>query len=199
MKALVGLGNPGSRYEKTRHNLGFMVMDELAKRWKITFRSGKGDYLQALHSEKDAALIKPLTWMNNSGQAVQTFMNWYKLADEELLVVSDDLDLEFPVMRLRGSGSSGGHKGLDSIIQHISSSNFSRLKLGITNEIRKIQATESFVLSRFNPEEQKELPELIQKAADAVEYYLNQGLKNSMNKYNRKTIIKNNKDQMETK
>lgn len=197
MKAIVGLGNPGPQYDRTRHNMGFMVVDELAKRQKLTFRSGKGNYLQAVLTQNDYGLFKPMTWMNNSGQAVQTLMNWFKIEDEDVLVISDDLDLDFPSLRLRGNGSSGGHKGLDSIIRHLGSNQFARLKLGISNENRTMQATESFVLSRFSKEEREELPGVIQEAADAVESYLKKGLIESMNAYNRKSKQQIDTDQLE--
>ncbi len=186
MKVIVGLGNPGPRYQQTRHNIGFMIVDELASRYGLSFRSGKSDYMQAIHTEKDFGLFKPLSYMNNSGQPVRAIMDWYKLTPQDLFVIMDDLDLPYPALRIRAGGSSGGHKGLDSIIRHIGSRDIGRLRVGITNDDRNFQATESFVLSKFNPEERTTLPETISRGADAVEYYLKNGLTDCMNLYNRK-------------
>jgi len=198
MKAVVGLGNPGSRYEKTRHNLGFMVVDRLAARHQLSFRSGKGNYLQAVSDDRRFGLFKPLSYMNLSGEPVVAILNWYKIASEELLVVNDDLDLPFGQLRLRGGGSSGGHRGLDSIIRLTGTDRFDRFRIGIHNEQRRHQATESFVLSNFSSEEQKALDDLVDRCADGVELYLKEGLKAAMNTMNRKIKTETEISQLET-
>ena len=198
MKAVVGLGNPGSRYGRTRHNLGFMVVDRLASRHHLDFRSGKGNYLQAVSNDRRFGLFKPLSFMNLSGEPVVALMNWYKIDSEDILVINDDLDLPFGQVRLRGGGSSGGHRGLDSIIRLTGTDRFDRMKIGIHSDLRKRQATESFVLSVFSDDEEKELDSLLDRCADGVELYLREGLKTAMNEVNRKIKTETELSQLET-
>lgn len=183
MHIVVGLGNPGREYLATRHNVGFMVIDELARRLSATgfrrrFRSELGEGLLA--GEK-VVLVKPQTFMNLSGGAVREVANWYHSPKENMLVVLDDLDLPFGSLRLRASGSAGGHNGLSSIIEQIGTHQIPRLKVGIGRG--RLPAT-AHVLARFSPDEQRELPDIVSRATDAVEHWAQQGIVAAMNRFN---------------
>ncbi len=185
MKLVAGLGNPGSRYEDTRHNLGFRVVDELADRWRIDmgrqkFSAAVGDGVIA---GERVLLLKPLTFMNLSGQAVQAAMAFHKLAIEDLLVVSDDLDLPTGQLRVRASGSSGGHRGLESIIRLLGSDGFSRVRIGIGRASRDDAV--SHVLGSFSAAEEAVTETAIRRAADAVECWIVEGVTAAMNRFNR--------------
>ncbi len=181
---IVGLGNPGRKYMKTRHNIGFLVADECAARWAVKFRKGRGPYETAeTQFDEKVILAKPTTFMNNSGQAVIELMTYFNIAPEKTLIVYDDLDLPFGTLRLRAAGSAGGHNGLKSVIQHVNSKNLARLRIGIGTEFAKRDTT-NFVLSRFSRNEQKELDSITSTAADAVEVFLRQGIDRAMNLFN---------------
>ena len=152
MKCIIGLGNPGKSYEKTRHNIGFMVLDAIAKELKIDFKSKfKAEIAQINHQGKALLLVKPQTYMNLSGESVRLIKDYYKLNDDDLLVVYDDLDLPVGKLRLREKGSSGGHNGIKSIHQHLGHSEFKRLRIGIDNN--KLIPTADYVLGKFSAEE----------------------------------------------
>lgn len=183
MHVVVGLGNPGREYEATRHNVGFMVIDELARRLPVTgfrrrFRSELGE--GHLGGEK-VVFVKPQTYMNLSGGAVREVVNWYHSPKENVLIVLDDLDLPFGSLRLRGAGSAGGHNGLSSIIEQLGSNQIPRLKIGIGRG--RLPAT-AHVLARFSPDEQRELPDIVGRAADAVEHWAQEGMIAAMNRFN---------------
>jgi len=185
MRIIVGLGNPGREYAGTRHNIGFMVVDELARRhgpvvWKKRFRSEIGDVV--FGSEK-LILVKPQTFMNLSGAAVREAVNWYHLPLDETIIIMDDLDIPFAALRMRGIGSAGGHNGLASIIEHLGGNEIPRLKIGIG---RGRSSASAHVLSRFSPEQERALPELIGRATDAVELWTREGLVSAMNVANQK-------------
>ncbi len=185
MKLVAGLGNPGSRYEDTRHNLGFRGVDALAGRWRIDvtrqkFSAWVGDGLVA---GQRTTLLKPTTFMNLSGQAVQAAVAFHKLPLEDLLVISDDLDLPVGAIRVRASGSSGGHRGLDNIIQLLGSEGFARVRIGIGRSVREDAV--SHVLSGFSPEEEVVANAAIRRAADAVECWIAEGVTAAMNRFNR--------------
>lgn len=182
---IAGLGNPGKEYRSSRHNIGFMVVDELAhdleiKIGKVQQRSlvGNGKY-EAWH----IILAKPQTFMNLSGSAISSLMRFYKIAPENLLVIHDDVDLPLGSLRLRPSGSSAGHRGMDSIIQHLHSQDFPRLRVGVGRPPGKM-TTASYVLEGFLPSEQDLLEIMIKKSVDAVKILLKQGVETAMNKYN---------------
>lgn len=197
MKAVIGLGNPGTKYRNTRHNLGFMVADELAQRKGLSFRKGKGQYLMA-HSINDALfIIKPTTYMNLSGNAVREFMAYYNLSHKDLLVVLDDLDIDFGRVRFRPSGSAAGHKGMKSIIAQLHTDAIDRLRLGIQTEWRRNIPTEDYVLTGFSKEEQTTAAEMVQNAADAVEFYLENSIESTMNRYNQRPESKPNNQEKE--
>lgn len=183
-KVVVGLGNPGSEYAETRHNVGFMVLDELSRRSPATsaskrFRSVLRE--NRMNGEK-VILVAPQTFMNLSGHAVREVMHWYHVPPEEMLVIVDDLNLPFGSLRMRHRGSAGGHNGLASIIEQTGSMEFPRLRLGIG---RGGGASRAHVLSRFAPDERTELPGFIDKAADAAELWLRDGSILAMNAINR--------------
>ena len=188
MKAIVGLGNPGTKYSITRHNIGFMIIDELSDRLGLKFKSGKGEYLYS--SNGNVILMKPLTYMNNSGIAAQEMMHYFKISTTDLLVVSDDLDLSFGKIRIRSNGSSGGHNGLESIIYHLNTDMFNRLKIGISNEKREFIEADKFVLGKFLKKERETLNEVITQSVDIIEKFISNDIEESIkfNNKNRLTI-----------
>ena len=186
--SIVGLGNPGRKYEKTRHNVGFMVLDELVKRLEGKFKFETSNYLSArvFIRSTPVFLIKPVTYMNNSGQAVRQFIQYYKVDDySNFLIVSDDVNLPFGSIRIRESGSSGGQKGLESIIEALKTVDFPRLRIGIGDEF---EDAVSHVLSQFNRSEKKVLPDIISHAADAAECFFEYGIQKTMNEHNRNIL-----------
>ena len=185
MRLVIGLGNPGREYAQTRHNVGFFVVDELARRhgaqgWKKRFRS---ELTEVNVAGQKVVLVKPQTYMNLSGHAAREAINWYHLPLDETLIVSDDLDLTFGVLRLRGQGSAGGHNGLASIFEQVGSTKVPRLKVGIG---RGPSTATSHVLSRFSAEQERELKELVGRAADGVETWVRDGIVVAMNDVNRR-------------
>ena len=183
MKLVVGLGNPGSQYERTRHNLGFMVADELARRHSIDvsqekFRSWIG---LGLIADYKVALAKPTTFMNRSGQAVQAIGRFYKLELEDLLVVTDDIALPFGKLRIRAGGSAGGHNGLADVIQRLGTEAFSRMRIGIDSP--QCNATEH-VLGKFDDSEWPAVVQAVSHAADAVTCWIKEDVEVTMNRYN---------------
>lgn len=185
MKCFVGLGNPGKKYEHTRHNVGFMVMDELAKRWNISFNQEKfkGIYGTGIVNGEKVFLIKPITYMNLSGECVRPFLDYFQIALEDLVVVYDDLDLPTGRIRLRQKGSAGGHNGIKSLIQHVGTEKFNRLRIGISRPIKPIPIPD-YVLGSFSKEETPEIEGAITQAADACESFLTNPFLEVMNKYN---------------
>ncbi len=188
MKLIVGLGNPESQYEYTRHNLGFLVLTNLAKQYDSKYK--KSAVAQALETKivlegQQCSLMMPLTYMNNSGVAVRSWCEKKELALEDLLIVCDDLALEFGQIRLRRSGSHGGHNGIRSVIDHLGSKDFARLRLGIGNPSPKID-TADYVLSDFTSGEKKILPDFINEAVACLASWVIQGTQATMNQYNKK-------------
>lgn len=182
---IVGLGNPGRKYENTRHNIGFMVTSEFLQTLggKFTQTKRNARIAKVDFEDKKLIVVNPHTFMNNSGEAVSYLMNYFKISPNNLFVICDDLDLKFGTVRMRPKGGSGGHKGLASIINHISTENFSRLRVGI-GKPENTDETENYVLREFTNEEQKELKKIIEKAAEAIECFLKEGIGVCMNKYN---------------
>ena len=169
IRLVVGLGNPGKEYENTRHNVGFMVIDELVRSLRI--KKPLEEALSLVYKTriggKEVILAKPQTYMNNSGAAVFNLLEEYNLSPENMLVVYDDLDLPLGSMRLRLKGSSGGHKGVESIIKYIGTQNFPRLRIGIGRPKKKEDVVK-YVLSPFPPEEEKIINQVIKKAARCI-------------------------------
>jgi PTH1 family peptidyl-tRNA hydrolase len=185
---IIGLGNPGKEYEFTRHSVGFMVLDVLKQRYGFAFKKAKGPYSIALNSiEKNRTVfIKPLTYMNESGRAVRAMLEYYKIEDlSKMLVISDDINLPFGTVRLRPSGSDGGQKGLRSIIDVLGSQEFPRLRVGIGNGFSDAA---QYVLSPFKKGESKDLPDILDWAADAVEFFIRNGIDSAMSKFNRNLL-----------
>ena len=185
-KLIVGLGNPEPKYDKTRHNIGFAAVDELAKVWQLPLKENKR--FQGLFSEGVAPggqirLLKPLTYMNRSGQSVRAVTDWYKLEPQEVLVIYDDMDLPVGRLRMRLSGSAGGHNGMKSIIAHLGGQNFPRLRIGIGKSDGQ-KGTISHVLGKFTPEETQAISEILYVSVKAIELSLKEGIEQSMNRYN---------------
>ena len=187
MKLIVGLGNPGPRYRGTYHNLGFEVVDELARRHDVSFGSAPVDALTARIRglADDVLLVKPLTFMNLSGHAVGGLQRFYKVDESDLLVVFDDVHLALGRLRLRASGSAGGHNGLKSIVECLGSDRIPRLRVGVgRGDPRRDLA--SHVLARVPAEEAEVLREAATLAADATEVFIAFGIVEAMSRFNRK-------------
>ncbi len=172
MRAIIGLGNPGSKYEKTKHNVGFSVIDEIAKEHNVTmkkhtFEAEVGDFF---YQGNKILLIKPLTFMNESGRAVGPLMTYFNITPEDILVVCDDLDLAVGKLRLRQKGSAGGHNGLKSIIAHLNTQEFPRLKVGIGRPKGKMSVV-NHVLSRFDEEDQPLIMHAYDKGKEVALYF----------------------------
>ena len=184
MKMVVGLGNPGREYAATRHNLGFMVVDELARRLAAGERRNRfrSDLIEVFDGGEKIVLLKPRTYMNLSGTAVREAVNWYKTQPDDLLVVVDDIDLPFGAIRLRAKGGSGGHNGIKSIIAELGIDTFTRMRIGIGRGPG--HATRQ-VLSRFTSDEERVLPAMLQAAADCVLEWERNGIISAMNRCNR--------------
>ena len=188
---IVGLGNPGSKYDKTRHNIGFEAVDALAKSWQVSWQENRrfqGLFAEGL-SPKNSKIrfLKPLTYMNNSGQSVRAVIDWYKLSPQSVLVIYDDMDLPVGRLRMRLSGSAGGHNGMKSIISHLGKQDFPRLRIGIDKSTPE-KETISHVLGRFSPKESKVMSEVLQLVVDAVELSLFQGVEKAMSLYNGRSV-----------
>ena len=188
-RLIVGLGNPGAKYDRTRHNIGFDLIDQLAKRWQIPISDQKrfqGIVGEGWVNRQKIVLLKPQTFMNLSGQAVRSVLDWYKLAPTEVLVLYDDLDLPLGKLRIRLAGSAGGHNGMKSIISHLGTPTFPRLRMGIG---KSQDETISHVLGKFSVAEAEIVSDILQLAADAVDLSLGAGIEQAMNKYNNRSVI----------
>ncbi len=189
-KLICGLGNPGTEYADHRHNIGFLVLDEVSQRLRMEVNQRKfdGRFGQGTLGSHRVLLFKPETFMNASGTAVATAARFYKVSPGDLLVVHDELDLPFGRLQLKLGGGAGGHRGLESILEWLGSDEFARLRVGIGKPEgpgAKEQVV-GHVLSDFAPDEQNSLPELIGRAADAVEAWSVDGLAAAMNRFNRR-------------
>jgi peptidyl-tRNA hydrolase, PTH1 family len=192
---IVGLGNPEPKYDQTRHNIGFAAIDALSKTLKISVSENKkfqGEYGEGFIGGDKIRLLKPLTYMNRSGQSVQAVTNWYKLAPESVLVIYDEMDLPLGKTRLRLSGSAGGHNGMKSIISHVATDNFPRLRIGIgrpKNEKVEDAGAISHVLGKFNASENKLMTDVLDFVVQVVELCVKQGVEKAMNQCNSKTFV----------
>jgi len=187
VKLIVGLGNPGKEYRETRHNVGFMVADEIAKRHDLSFAMAPSQVPETFVAKKfgsDPVLVaKPLTFMNRSGDAVAALARYYDIAAGDLLVVVDEVALPFGRLRARARGSAGGHNGLKSVIERLGTTEFARLRLGVgRGDARRDLA--DHVLSKFEADEQSALGEFIARAADAAEMFAAESIEKVMNTYN---------------
>ncbi|EEM13180.1 Peptidyl-tRNA hydrolase [Bacillus pseudomycoides] len=185
MKLIVGLGNPGREYELTRHNIGFMGIDELAKRWGISLseQKFKGMYGSGFVNGEKVILLKPLTYMNLSGESIRPLMDYYKIGVEDFVVMYDDLDIPVGKLRLRMKGSAGGHNGVKSTISHLGTQEFQRIRMGIDRPKNGMKVVD-YVLGRFTAEELPEVNQSIEKAADACEEWLKKPFLQIMNTFN---------------
>jgi PTH1 family peptidyl-tRNA hydrolase len=186
MHLIVGLGNPGAEYAKTRHNAGFLLVEKLASHWKADWANERkfvSRVAKAGHGGKKILLCEPQTFMNLSGEAVAAVVQYYQLPLERVLVVVDDADLPLGEIRLRPGGGSGGHHGLDSVAQHLGSKEYARLRIGIgrKNEARQITG---HVLGRFGSDENSVLEKVLERGASQIECWLEGGLQKAMSQFN---------------
>ena len=193
---IVGLGNPGAKYKDTRHNIGFMAIDFLAKANSI--KLNKKDF-NSLWGEgniagKEVIIVKPQTYMNLSGEAIQAISDYFHIEPKNILVVYDDIDLELGIVRIRPNGGSGGHRGMQSIIEHLGTNDFPRIRLGIgrpeekESKSQRVKGSENiadYVLNSFDSGEKDILKEILNTAKDAVDAIVKDGIEKAMNKYNR--------------
>ena len=187
MKLIIGLGNPGKEYERTRHNTGFMVLDRLSEKLNIemTQNKFKGLYGKGKYKGEDVLLLKPQTYMNLSGESVRQVMDFFKINQEDILVVYDDLDMPVGKLRLRQSGSAGGHNGIKNIIQELGTQKFVRIKVGVGAKPQGWDLAD-YVLGRFGSEDRKLVDEAQDRACKAVELILSDGPDAAMNEFNKK-------------
>ena len=187
MKLIVGLGNIGKDYQNTRHNIGFMVVDELARRKGINF--GKEDRNATCAEFRDGEkilLIKPTTYMNLSGHAVSAYASFYHIDPEDIAVIQDDMDMPVGQLRIRRKGSAGGHNGIKHITEQLGTDTFPRFKIGIGHPVRDNKAVISHVLHPFQGEEKTAIDEAVKEMADAIECWLKDGIEECMHRYNKK-------------
>lgn len=202
MKLIVGLGNPGEKYEKTRHNLGFMIVEKFLKNFEPVkdtvwenVKKFKSDIAKIEWQPKHGALeqvilVKPKTFMNNSGMAVRLVADFYKIKLEDVWIINDDIDLPLGTLKIRFGGASAGHRGIDSVIESLGTDKFWRFRLGIGEKRElndsRIKDVDGFVLGTFSGSEKGKLKELIKKATKAIEEGLENDLKSAMNRFNTK-------------
>lgn len=187
MKLIIGLGNPGKEYMNTRHNVGFNAVDALADKYNISINKSK---FKALHGEgklgnEKIVLVKPQTYMNLSGECVKSFATWYKVDPKDILVIYDDISLPPGKLRIRIKGSAGGHNGIKSIIQHLGTNEFERIKVGIGEKPQGWNLAD-YVLSRFTHAEMKIIDETMDDITSATDLIIEKGIQQAMNKYNPK-------------
>ena len=187
MYIIVGLGNPGKKYEHTRHNAGFEVIDILADRMGINVEESKHKGLlgRGMLEGQKVVLVKPQTFMNLSGECVREAADFYKAAEDEIIVIYDDISLDPGQLRIRAKGSAGGHNGIKNIIAQLGTQVFPRVKVGVGEKPRMMDLAD-YVLSRFSKEDQGKMDDAFKEAADAVAMMVSQGVEPAMNKYNTK-------------
>jgi len=189
MKSIVGLGNPGRKYAKTRHNVGYMVLREIARRLGVSFsdhgfsEAGRGIIETPDGGKTEVLLVKPFTYMNASGQAVSQVMDDFGVAPSDLLIIHDDMDLPFGRIRIRRRGSSGGHKGIESIVVHLGTTEFARIKVGIGRPPSGVDPV-SYVLESFSRGDERTLLEAVDLASSAAIHVFSRGIEWTMGEYN---------------
>ena len=183
MKCIIGLGNPGGQYSSTKHNFGYWVIDSFLKNNDLRLKLGKNNYVFA---ETDNAIIaKPTSYMNNSGFSVKMLLKDFNIKHSDLVIVYDDIDLDLGAIRFKQGGSSGGHRGIDSIIYHLGSQDFVKLKLGIATK-KNMRPSEVYVLEPFPRALQKKVDQTINTACDGLDFWLENTINETMNHFNRK-------------
>ena len=185
MYLIVGLGNPGEKYTFTRHNAGFLAIDYISQKYNIDVKKIKHKAIigEGTIAGEKVVLAKPQTFMNLSGESIKEIITWYKIPNENVIVIYDDISMPTGSVRIREKGSAGGHNGIKSIIQHLSSDVFPRLKIGINAKPDEYNLAD-YVLGKFTPDEQKILFETFWKVSDAVTEFISSDVKTAMNKYN---------------
>ena len=186
MKLIVGLGNPGNEYEKTRHNIGFMVIDYFAKEHNISVETKKfnGLFTKFMYNNETVILLKPLSYMNLSGEVVRSFVDYFKIDIKDILIINDDLDMSIGKIKLKEKGSSGGHNGLKNIELHLKTNEYKRLKIGISNN--KMIDTKDYVLGKLNEEETNKITEILPITNKIIEDFTTVDFNKIMSKYNDK-------------
>lgn len=185
MKVIAGLGNPGKKYANTRHNVGFLVIDELLRRngWELSKRKFNGLYTEEIINSEKMIIVQPQTYMNLSGECIRPLMDFYQLEPSDIAIVYDDLDLPLGKVKLRQTGGHGGHNGIRSLINHLDTKQFNRIRIGIGRPAVPMSVID-YVLGRFSKEEMNHLEPAIQKAADAIEEWAGNSFDQVMNKFN---------------
>lgn len=185
MKIIIGLGNPGRKYKGSRHNIGFRVVEEIARRFPVEKEESRFDAIighTRINGEK-VLLVKPLTYMNLSGKAVRPLVNWFKADLQDIIVAYDDMDLAPGVLRIREKGGTGGHKGLASVSEWLTSRDFARLRIGVGHPTE--EDVVGWVLGQFDPVEERIIDDAVGNAADALETWIKDGIVKAMNEYNK--------------
>ncbi len=188
MMCVFGLGNPGEKYYLTRHNIGFLACDMLAERHKVSFRYSdrlECEYASADINGNKMLIVKPMTFMNHSGRSVRKVIDYYKISILDIIIIADDIYLDFGTLRIRADGGDGGHNGLSSIKENLSSSGYSRIRCGVGQKPEQIPK-DIYVLSSFNTAERAELQCIIMRVCEAVECFAEKRLMPTMNKFNKK-------------
>ena len=179
---LIGLGNPGTKYSSTKHNFGYWVIDSIINKSSLKLKAGKGDYLYAKDGE--SLLVKPTSYMNNSGVVIKQIINYYKASIEDLIIIYDDIDLPLGTIRFKDKGGPAGHRGIENIIYQLRSDSFFRLRLGIAVDGLRMRPSENYVLSPFPKGCKEDIDLVINKSIDGLEYLLDNGITKTMNKFN---------------
>tara|TARA_B110000438_G_C15651844_1_gene579899 strand:+ start:116 stop:685 length:570 start_codon:yes stop_codon:yes gene_type:complete len=185
MKLIVGLGNPGNNFSLTKHNFGFWIIDKLVEQRSLKFKAGKGDYVFA--KDHQYIFMKPTTFMNNSGVALTQIINYYNIANKDIVVVYDDLDINLGNIRFKCSGTDGGHNGIKSIIYHLKTDVFDRLKIGIASDT-DMRPAEKYVLEPFQKKYTKSVNQVTNDAVHGIDYYLQHGINKTMNNFNKRNV-----------
>lgn len=182
---LAGLGNPGTQYARTRHNAGFMVLDEAARKWGASWNAWQklGEYAKVTLGGHEVFLLKPSTYMNESGRAVSSLARFYKIAPQNCLICFDEVALEVGKLRIRKNGSAGGQKGMKSVIEQLGTQDIPRLRVGVGPKPDKFDLA-NFVLSNFPKSQEDALEDALSRAVEAVETFFSEGLEKAMNKFN---------------
>ena len=182
---VAGLGNPGSEYEKTRHNAGVFVVEELLRRNGVSFKRHKSGCVvaEAGYGDNRIVFARPMSYMNESGRPLRELVRWYKVASERLVVIHDEIDIPFGTVRIKVGGGTAGHNGLNSVASHLGTKEFARVRVGVSRPRGNKEAAD-YVLSEFSSAERKQLDDIVDRAADAVERITEVGIERAMNEVN---------------